>query len=129
MRQLNAAFDALGDDLTPAELHEMTAAMTYHRYLREALENREAIKQLAKDNRVQRLYLVEESDDPELRLDGTLCYLVEWEPDYAMPNYIRLYKGLEALHSQRSNLIDWEDLDEQARDAMAKQGALMWTAT
>ena len=96
--RLNAAFNAMGDDLSQDEL----AAMIGVRTIAEVRLQRKAIRALA-------------------RRHGDLCFLVRWKPKAAWRYQVRLYKDLSAILGLRPYLFDYNAFDQADREGILEK--------
>ena len=96
--RLNAAFDAMGDDLSQDEL----AAMIGVRTIAEVRLQRKAIRALA-------------------RRHGDLCFLVRWESKDVWHHQIQLCKDLSAILGLRPYLFDYKAFDQADREGILEK--------
>ena len=127
--QLNAAFDAMGDGLTDAELEEMTAAMTDLKTVEDVVQRREQIAALASVNKVTQLRVFEQgSDDEALRQHGNLGFLVFSSETCKMRHLIRLFEGLRELLGTMPDLIDSKFCDEDQLADLVERSLKLYRA-
>ena len=88
-KRLNAAFDALSEDLTEAELADMTTAMTGVKTIDDVLLYRDQIQVLARENGVMSLYVFEAGPKEGAGRSGHFCFVVRSGHSYRLPNHIR----------------------------------------
>ena len=94
MKRLNAAFDAMSDGLTDAELADMTSAMTGVKTIADVLRYRDRIRALAQDNQILSLHVFEEGpDDAALCLHSQLAFLCFCAECHKLRHRIRLFQG------------------------------------
>ena len=121
-KRLNAAFDALGDGLTEAELADMTTAMTGVKTVEDVLRYRDRIRALARENRVTSIHVFEEGpDDAALCLHGHLGFLVFSAEAYKMRHLVRLFQGLRELLGFPPDLVDAKSYAETVVAKLVKR--------